>query len=310
LAHSELKKEIPVDAIGLIDGKIIALREKVIEIEDRGYQFGDGVYEVTMIYNRRPFALKLHMDRLFRSLRELKIPITYSFEELARFHGLLIEKSGLSEATVYLQITRGVAPRSHTFPKSVTPRLTMSIQPFTAHRDQSESGAATIFVPDERWLRCDIKSINLLGNLLARERATAAGVIEAVMVRPRDLFASPGTQLLDGIVTEGTHTNFFAVKDGRLHTHPANHLILRGISRTIVLDQLAPSLGIPAVEEPFDVAFAKSADEAFAAGSTVEITPFISFDGAPVGNGKVGPITRRLMDAFDALIAKECGIHK
>ena len=276
MAHSELKKEIPVEAIGLIDGKIISLREKVIEIEDRGYQFGDGVYEVTMIYNRRPFALKLHMDRLFRSLRELKIPITYSFEELARFHELLIEKSGLSEATVYLQITRGVAPRSHTLPKSVTP--------------------------------CDIKSINLLGNLLARERATAAGVIEAVMVRPRDLFASRGTQLLDGIITEGTHTNFFAVKDGRLHTHPANHLILRGVSRTILLDQLAPSLGIPAVEEPFDVAFAKSADEAFAAGSTVEITPFISFDGAPVGNGKVGPITRRVMDAFGAFIAKECGI--
>ena len=157
-----------MEAIGLIDGKIISLREKVIEIEDRGYQFGDGVYEVTMIYNRRPFALKLHMDRLFRSLRELKIPITYSFEELAGFHELLIEKSGLSEATVYLQITRGVAPRSHTFPKNVTPRLTMSIQPFTAHREQRESGAATIFVPDERWLRCDIKSINLLGNLLAR----------------------------------------------------------------------------------------------------------------------------------------------
>ena len=301
-----------MEAIGLIDGKIIGRGDKVIEMEDRGYQFGDGVYEVTMVYNRRLFALKLHMDRLFRSLRELRIPITYSFEQLAQFHELLIEKSGLQQATVYLQITRGVAPRSHTLPKQITPRLTMTIQPFTAHRELQASGTATIFVPDERWLRCDIKSLNLLGNLLARQRATEAGVIEAVMVRPRDLYGSGaaqpgGKQSLDSMVTEGSHTNFFAVKDGRLHTHPANHLILRGISRTIILDHLAPCLGIPAVEEPFDVAFAKNADEAFAAGSTVEITPFVSLDGTPVRDGKVGPITRRLIDAYSAFIVKECG---
>ncbi|MGA2991352.1 MAG: aminotransferase class IV [Candidatus Korobacteraceae bacterium] len=249
----------------------------------------------------------------------MRIPITYSFEELARFHDLLIEKSGIGEGTVYLQITRGVAPRGHAFPDGAVPRLTMSIQPFTPDYALRDSGAAAIFVPDERWLRCDIKSINLLGNLLARQRAREAGVFEAVLVRSKELFAARGTAQpgsaafpgsLDGVVTEGSSTNFFAVKDGKLHTHPANHLILRGVSRTIILDQLAPKLGIAAVEKPFDVAFAKSADEAFASLTTVNVMPLVRLDGAPVGSGKVGPLTRRMMEAFSALVTSECGSHR
>ncbi len=306
-----------MESIGLIDGKIIDLREKVIEIGDRGYQFGDGVYEVTRVYNHRPFALRLHVDRLYRSLRELGIPITYSFEELARLHELLIEKSGIAEGTVYLQITRGVAVRGHAFPDNPVPRLTMTVQPFTPNYALRQAGAAAVFVPDVRWLRCDIKSLNLLGNVMAKQRAHEAGVFEAVQVRPRELYAARGAaqagsvpfpnEPLDGIVTEGASTNFFAVKDGRLHTHPANHLILRGISRTIILTQLVPKLGIPVVEVPFDVAFAKAAEEAFLSLTSVEIMPLVSLDGVPVGCGKVGPVTRRLMEAFTALVAGECG---
>jgi D-alanine transaminase len=307
-------------ALGLIDGKIIGLREKIIEIEDRGYQFGDGVYEVTRIYNGRPFALQLHLERLARSLRELRIPNPYSSEEIAGFHALLIEKSGIGEGTVYLQITRGVAPRGHAFPDEAVPRLTMSIQPPASKSAARQAGAAAIFVPDERWLRCDIKSINLLGNLLAKQRAKEAGVYEAVQVRLREPLAARGgaqrgrdsfsNESLDGVVTEGSSSNFFAVKNGALWTHPANHLILRGISRTVIVQELAPKLGLAVVEEPFDVAFAKGADEAFLASTSVEIMPLVSLDGAAVAGGKVGVVTCRLMEAFSAFVAKECGIRR
>jgi D-alanine transaminase len=281
--------------IGLIDGKIIDLGEKVLEIEDRGYQFGDGVYEVTRVYNRRPFALNWHFERLHRSLCELRIPNPYTFEELTKFHDQLIETSGIGEASVYLQITRGVAPRAHIFPDQVVPRLTMTIQPVKPTDDLRASGATGIFVPDERWLRCDIKSINLLPNVLAKQRATEAGAYEAIQVR-------------DGWVTEGSTTNFFVVKDGVLHTHPANHLILRGISRRVLVERIAPRLGLKVVEEPFHVAFAKGADEAFLSATVTEIMPMVSLDGVRIANGKPGPVARRLIEAFHALIAEECGV--
>jgi D-alanine transaminase len=191
--------------------------------------------------------------------------------------------------------------------------MIQAVKPDYALRD---SGASGIFVPDERWLRCDIKSLNLLANVLAKQRAKEAGVFEAVLVRQREPFAAPGVaqpggapflkEPLDGLVTEGAMSNFFAVKEGALWTHPANHLILRGISRTVILEQLAPKLGVPVVEKPFDVAFAKSADEAFVAVTVVEIMPLVLLDGAPVGNGKVGPVTRRLIEAFTKLVAREC----
>ena len=279
--------------IGLIDGKIIGLSEKVVELEDRGYQFGDGAYEVTRVYNGRPFALPLHLERLRRSLNELKIPLPYTFEELAKFHTLLIETSGIGEASVYLQITRGVAPRAHVFPEHAVPRLTMTIQPVTPNDALRASGARGIFVPDERWLRCDIKSLNLLANVLAKQRATEAGAFEAIQVR-------------DAWVTEGCVSNFFAVKDGVLRTHPANHLILRGISRTIILERLAPELGLRVVEEPFDVSFAKNADETFVTATVTEIMPIIALDGTPVGSGKPGPVACRLIEALAALVSEEC----
>jgi D-alanine transaminase len=169
----------------------------------------------------------------------------------------------------------------------------MTIQPVTANDNLRTSGGSGIFVPDERWLRCDIKSINLLANVLAKQRATEAGACEAIQVR-------------DGRVTEGSATNFFVVKDGALRTHPANHLILRGICRTLILERLVPKLGLRVVEEPFNVAFAKSAEEAFVTATVTEIMPIISLDGAPVGSGKPGPVARRLIEALNALVDEEC----
>lgn len=280
--------------VALLNGKIIDINEKIIQLEDRGHQFGDGVYEVTRVYSGRPFALKPHMDRLFRSLRELRIPATYTFEELADFHQALIQESGYTDAAIYLQITRGVAPRTHAFPDASVPCLTMTIRPTKTNIELQRSGAKAVYAPDERWLRCDIKSINLLGNILAKQRSKEAGAFEAVQVR-------------DGIVTEGSSSNFFIVKDGVLWTHPVSNLILRGITRTILLEQLAPKLGLTAIEKQFDQAFAQKADEAFLTGTNTEIMPLVRIDNNQVGDGKPGPVTQRIIDAYNAIVIKECG---
>ena len=282
-------------ALGLIDGKIIDLSEKIVPMEDRGHQFGDGVYEVTKVYNGHCFALKLHMDRLFRSLRELRIPATYTVEELAEFHQQLIQKSEIAEGAIYLQITRGVAPRVHSFPDQVVPCLTMAIRPAKADANKElwARGAKIITAPDERWLRCDIKSLNLLGNILAKQKAKECQAFEAFMIR-------------DGIVTEGSSSNFAVVKDGVLWTHPANHLILKGITRTIVLEELAPVLKISVVEKTFGLDFVKTAQEAFLMGTSTEIMPVISIDGVSVGDGKVGELSRKIQQAYVKKIDQDC----
>jgi D-alanine transaminase len=281
--------------VGLVDGRIIDLREKIVEMEDRGYQFGDGVYEVTRVYNGRCFAFKQHMDRLYRSLRELHIPATYTTDELAGFHQALIDESGLAEAAIYLQITRGVAPRAHMFPDNVVPRLTMSIRPANANEELRAAGAKGVFAPDERWLRCDIKSINLLGNLLAKQRAKAANAFEAVQVR-------------EGVVTEGSSSNFFIVKDGVLWTHPVSNLILRGVTRTLIVERIAPQLGLTVVEKQFGTEFALKADEAMVTGTNTEIMPLIKLDSTQIGAGTVGPVNCKLIDAYKELIVQECGV--
>ncbi|HMM21843.1 MAG TPA: D-amino-acid transaminase [Selenomonadales bacterium] len=281
--------------IGLIDGRIVAdLSEKLVEMEDRGYQFGDGVYEVTPVFNGRCFGLQRHMERLFRSLREMRITVGYSAEDLYGYHERLIQESGIVDAGIYLQITRGFAPRNHNFPDNAAPRLTMTVRPIPPSLLQYiETGAEAIVVPDLRWLRCDIKSLNLLGNVFAKEQAKEAGVFEAIQVR-------------DGAVTEGSSTNFFAVKDGVLRTHPLSNLILQGVTRTIVVDELAPKLGLKVVEEPFGVDFATNADEAFVTGSLCNVTPITGLDGRPVGDGRIGPVTRQLVEAFTALVGQAC----
>lgn len=281
--------------LGLLDGKIVDLNDNILPMEDRGYQFGDGVYEYTKVYNGRCFALKQHMDRLYRSLRELRIPAVYTYNELEEFHQLLIAESGILEGGIYLQITRGVAPRVHNFPDVVVPRLTMSIRPSgTGNLALWENGANIISVPDERWLRCDIKSLNLLGNILGKQRAKEMGCFEAVMIR-------------DGFVTEGTSSNFFVVKDDVLWTHPSNNLILKGITKTLVLENIAPDLEITTVEKKFDMNFVKTAQEAFLSGTSTEIMPVISIDGHTIGDGKPGVVTLRIQTAYKKMIEQECG---
>ena len=284
-----------MESLGLVNGNLVDLSENVVPMEDRGHQFGDGVYEVVKVYNGKCFALLPHLERLYRSLRAIKIPATYTFEELVEFHELLIEKSGIVEGAIYLQITRGTATRVHQFPELVVPCLTMSIRPAkTANTRLWEQGVPVILIPDERWLRCDIKSLNLLGNILGKQLAKEAGCYEGVMVR-------------DGQVTEGTSSNFFVVKDDVIWTYPATNLILKGITRTIVIERLAKELELTVLEKPFTVAFLKGASEAFLSGTSTEIMPITKIDGVPVGDGTVGSITRSLQAAYTRLIDEECG---
>lgn len=281
-------------SLGLVDGKIVDLAENVVPMEDRGHQFGDGVYEVTRVYNKQCFAFKMHMDRLYRSLRELRIPAVYTYEELMDFHSLLIEESGITDGAIYLQVTRGVAPRTHAFPEQIVPRLTMSIRPGGARKTELlENGAKVILIPDERWLRCDIKSLNLLGNILGKQKAKEAGCFEAVMVR-------------DGQVTEGTSSNVFLVKAGAIWTHPATNLILKGVTRTIIVEKVAPKLDLPIIEKPFSPEFLKDADEVFLLGTSTEVMPIVTIDKKLVKSGKPGELTKKIQAAYQDLINEEC----
>ena len=281
-------------ALGYIDGRTVDLKELVIAMEDRGYQFGDGVYEYTKVYNGKCFSLKPHIDRLYRSLRELRIPAVFTFDEMAGIHERLISESGIENGGIYLQITRGWAPRAHNFPDSVVPCLTMTIRPSTLNPSLWENGTGVLSVPDERWLRCDIKSLNLLGNVLGKQKAKEAGCYEAIQIR-------------DNMVTEGTSSNFFIVKDEVLWTYPISKLILKRVTRTRVLEEIAPAQKLSFLEKAFPLEVALKADEAFLSGTTTEIMPIITIDGKPVGNGKVGPVTKKVQQAYKAMIAQECG---
>lgn len=279
--------------LGLAKGKIIELTENVIPLEDRGHQFGDGIYEVTKVYNGKCFALDKHMERAYRSLRQLKIPAVHTYEEFAEMHELLITESGITDGAIYMQITRGVAPRAHGFPENVVPCLTMSIRPSAPNSHLQASGVKALFIPDERWLRCDIKSLNLLGNVLGKQRAKEAGCFEAVQIR-------------NEVVTEGCSSNFFIIKDGILWTHPLSNLILNGITRSIIVETIAPALDLTVLEKTFSPEFAHKADEAFVSGTTSEIMPVISLSGAAVGDGKTGPVTKKIQNAYQSLIDEKC----
>jgi D-alanine transaminase len=270
-----------------LNGRYLPAEEALVPVGDRGFLFGDGVYEVTPAYQGRLFLMDRHRQRLLKGLCELRLDADTS--GLGEMHRQLLDENGLATAEVsyvYLQITRGVAPRTHAFP---TERVEPTVYAF-AHeyrrptRERWEEGFGAVMVPDRRWARVDIKTINLLPNVLAQQAATEAGASDALLVR-------------DGVVLEGAHSNFFAVFDDVLVTHPASNVILHGITRGYLLE-LARELGLTVAEKPIQVEELARADEAFFTGTTTEIRPTVWIDGRPVGDGRVGPLTRRLFDAF------------
>jgi D-alanine transaminase len=241
------------------------------------------------VYDGHPFALEQHLVRLRQSLAAIELEVSRSDQELAAIIRELIDRSRLKEAELYLQITRGAARRLHLFPVGVPPTIVMTIRPVrTVPPEMRERGIIVKTLPDERWGRCDIKSINLLANVLAKERAHRAGADEALLVR-------------DGFVTEGTSSNVFLFRDGELATPTIGHHILTGVTRGLVL-QIARESGYRVAERHITLAELKAAPEVFISSTVMELLAVVEIDGAPVGTGKPGPVFRHLYATYQATV--------
>ena len=275
-----------------LNGDFLPHTEARVSVDDRGFLFADGVYEVIRVYGGRPYLLQEHLDRMAGGIRALEIPFD-GFDRLRDVAFRLMEENGVDdEGNIYIQVTRGAAPRKHAFPPADTPpTVYVSVKPARRHPDAYyEEGVDAITTPDTRWARCDIKSVALLPNVLANQKAHAAGAFEALFIR-------------DGIVLEGSHSNVMAVVDGTLVTYPTCNYILAGITRDRIL-ALAARLGVPIREGAIPVDRLHDVDELFLTGTTTEVMPVVRVDGRPVGSGKPGVVTRRLMEAYRAEIGR------
>ena len=270
--------------IAYVNGAYVPLAEAAVSIEDRGYQFADGVYEVAVALNGRLFDWTDHAARLRRSLAALSIAEPMSPRALDLVARKLLARNGAANALLYIQVTRGVARRDHPFPADVRPSLVITARPFdyAPRVRQQAAGIKVLTQPDQRWARCDIKSISLLPNILAKQAARQAGAFEAWMVED------------DGIVTEGASTNAWLVEaDGTLVTHPADHKILSGVMRNTLI-RLARDAGMKVEERPFTLDDAGAAAEAFVTSTSAPCIGIVSIDGRPIGDGRPGPVTLRL----------------
>ena len=273
--------------IAYVNGCYRPLQNATVAAEDRGYQFADGVYEVIKVLGGRPCDLERHLDRLERSLAALEIapPMTRRALESVLFETL--RRNRLADALLYLQITRGTAPRNHLFPKRARPSLVITARrPVFPGEREREEGVGVITRPDLRWGRCDIKSISLLPNVLARQSAAAAGCREAWLIDR------------EGMVTEGSASNAYIVDaSGGLVTHPLSERILGGVTRSVILE-LARRDGIEVVERPFFLDEAHGAREAALSSTSSWLLPVTAIDGRPVSNGMPGHVVRRLMALY------------
>ena len=279
-----------------VNGSFVPRSEARVSVEDRGFVFGDGVYEVLRIINGRPFAATFHNARLKRSLEGVRISIAAadSPESFLEIGKQLLKENGLlqGEAVMYMQITRGATTRAHNFPPAGTPpTIYISAARFTPYSEQAKNGAPAITHPDLRWGRCDLKTLNLLPNVLASQVAKERGAFEAMLIR-------------DGVVTEGTKTNFFGVIDGSLRTHPSDNHILPGITRSVLHD-LARSVKIDVDESPIRSSEIPKLTELFLTGTTTDVMPVVSLDDKPVGKGKPGELTRKLQRVLAESLASD-----
>jgi D-alanine transaminase len=271
-----------------LNNSYVPKAEATISVDDRGFLFGDGVYEVTRAVRGKLFEEDAHWARLQNGLRDVAITTgAIGKEQLREISRRLLAENGLdhADAIVYLQITRGCAPRTHVFPDPPRdPTIYAFVSPFVIPAELRRTGVAAITHPDIRWARCDIKSINLLPNVVAKQRAVEAGAWESVLVR-------------DGAITEGSSTNVFGVIDGELRTYPRSNYILPGITRDLIL-RLAADLAIPARETPIYVEQIGRLEELFVTGTTTDVQPIVTLDGRRIGDGVVGGVSRALQRAL------------
>lgn len=274
--------------IAYVNGRYVPKADALVHIEDRGYQFADGIYEVCLVINGRYWDMEGHLARMERSLRELRIDAPMDQRALKIVMGEVVRRNRLKNALVYIQTTRGVAKRNHAFPTAgALPSLIMTAQHFDLdHSDaQATKGVKVITQPDIRWGRVDIKTIGLLPNALAKQAAVEAGAAEAWLVR-------------DGEVKEGSSSNTWIVDaKGALITHPKSNEILGGITRETAI-ACAEELQIKVIERAFSPEEAKGAAEAFISSATSLIMPVVEIDGAPIGGGAPGPVATRLRAAY------------
>lgn len=279
--------------IAYVNGRYVPHSEAMVHVEDRGYQFADGVYEVAAVIGGKLIDEDPHLDRLDRSLRELRIASPMARPALKVVMREVVRRNRLKTGLLYMQVTRGVARRDHPFPKNVAPALVLTAKRLTMPGQKAvEDGVKIITISDIRWERCDIKTVALLPNILGKQRAREAGAFEAWQVK-------------DGMVTEGTSTNAWIItQDGDLVTREASHAILNGITRLTIL-KLAEREGLKFVERSFSVEEARRAREAFISSATSFVTPVTQVDQQVIGNGKAGSFTLRLRQAYETYMAGE-----
>lgn len=268
-----------------LNGKFLPIEQAYVPVLDRGFIFGDGAYEVIPVYSRHAFRLREHLNRLQHSLTGLCITNPYSLDEWSSLLQELITKNEAEDQSLYLHITRGVAPRDHAFPKNAIPTVFMMSNPLvTPSKQQCETGVSAVSAVDIRWDRCDIKAIALLPNVLLRQMAVDVGAAETILFR-------------DGILTEGAASNIFAVEKGVILAPPKDKHMLPGITYDLVLE-LAEANGIPVNIGYFDEARIRAADELWITSSTKEILAITSLNGKPVGKDKPGPLFHRMYDLY------------
>lgn len=273
-----------------LNGQFLPVEQAKLSVLDRGFIFGDGVYEVWRVVDGRLFEHQRHHRRLRHGLEALEIAMpVHELDALEQVAYRLLRENDLEqgESTFYVEITRGAAPRTHAFPPAGTKATVFGmVTRFEVPHALRATGAKGITHPDTRWLHCDIKTVQLLPNVMAKQKAQAAGALEAIFIR-------------DGLVTEGTHTSVFGVKNGQLVTHPLSPLILRSITREVVLE-LAREQRVPVREEPFSATALFELDELWVSGTTTDITPIVEVDGRKIGTGSPGPVATRLYAGLQA----------
>ena len=271
--------------LAFVNGQFLPLADATVSIEDRGFQFGDGIYEVVRTYGGRPFELEAHLARLDRSAQALDLRQPYTVRQWTQYIHEAIQRAAFPEAKLYIQITRGVAPRDHGYDVNLLPTVVMTVREFhPLNPSVRAAGVEAITTEDIRWGRCDIKSVNLLANVLARQQAKQAQVFETILIK-------------GGQVTEGAVSNVMVVRDGTLITAPEGPLILSGVTRAVVL-QLAQQEGLHVKERYCSQADLYGAAEVLLTGTTVEVLGVVRIDGKLIGAGKPGPVTQRLAARF------------